>query len=231
MPTAPRETRARFVAMLLADARLPAGGSAHSSGLEGAVQAGLELADVPRYLEARLRSVATIDASGAVLAHRIASSWDESGEPRLRRLDRSLAARTPSAVMRASGRQLGRGLARVGLGLAPRHPAVRALGALSLVRPIALGVVAAALGLDEAGTALVVCYDEAQTIAAAALKLLPGDPVANAAWVLAAEEVANGVVAQALLSSGPESLPAPGAPDTEFWAGIHSQERRRLFVS
>jgi urease accessory protein len=225
------DARARLAAMLLADARLPSGGSAHSAGLEAAVNSGLTIDDVPCYLEARLRSVATVDACGAVLAHRIAADWDVAGELGLRRLDRSLAARTPSAPIRAAARQLGRGLARVGARLAPEHPAVMALGSLLPLRAVAIGVVAAALGLGERGAAFIVCYDEAQTIASAALKLLPADPVVNARWVLATADIADRIVEGAVAVVGLADLPAPAAPEIETWTEIHSHERRRLFVS
>jgi urease accessory protein len=209
----------------------PSGGSAHSAGLEAAVHAGLTITDVPRYLEARLRSVATIDACGAVLAHRITADWGVAGELGLRRLDRSLAARTPSAPMRTAARQLGRGLARVGARLAPEHPAVLALGLTEPLRAVAVGVIAAALGLDERGAAFVVCYDEAQTIASAALKLLPADPAVNAQWVLATADLADRIVDMAAAVVDLDDLPAPGAPGLEAWTEIHSHERRRLFVS
>jgi urease accessory protein len=225
------ESRARFVAMLLADARLPAGGSAHSAGLEAAVQAGLELGDVPRYIEARLRSLTRLDAGAAVLAHRIATDWDATGEARLRRLDRSIGARTPSAALRAAARLLGRGLARVGATLAPDSAAVAALAENAPFRAVAMGVVSAALDLDERGAVLAICYDEAQSVASAALKLLPADPSVTMGWVLASRHCVDEILTEALSVAAPSGLPAPGAPQIESWTEIHSHERRRLFVS
>ena len=50
-------------------------------------------------------------------------------------------------------------------------------------RPIALGVVAAAAGVSDEDTALLALYDDAATVASAALKLLPLDPAVTARWL------------------------------------------------
>ena len=54
------------VAMLLADARLPSGGHAHSAGLEPALFGGLNIADVPAALGARARTTSLVEAGTAV---------------------------------------------------------------------------------------------------------------------------------------------------------------------
>ena len=60
------------VAMLLADARLPSGGHAHSAGLEPALLGGLAAADVPAALTARARTTSLVEAGTAVVARHLA---------------------------------------------------------------------------------------------------------------------------------------------------------------
>ena len=223
------------LSLLLADSRLPSGAYAHSAGFEAAVQAGATLADVPGYLRARLATVASTDAAAAVLAARIAADAGIPGAhaaTAFAELSRAVAARTPSAPMRAASRLLGRGLLRLGLRLAP-HSA--ALGVLAQTRepfrPIVLGALVSALGGDPADAATVVCYEEAQSVASAALKLLPTDPFASAAWIVDLAPEIDAVVARALAVTGPGDLPALGAPRIEMWTQRHATERRRLFVS
>lgn len=220
---------ASVVTLLLADSRLPSGAYAHSAGFEAAVQAGATLDDVPGYLRARLASVASTDAAAAVLAARAAEAADG---PAFDALSRAIAARTPSAPMRSASRLLGRGLLRLGLRLAP-HSA--ALGLIAQTRepfrPIVLGALVHALGGTPADAATVVCYEEAQSVASAALKLLPTDPFASAEWIVALRPEIDAVVDRALAVAAPRDLPALGAPRIEMWTQRHATERRRLFAS
>ena len=50
-------------------------------------------------------------------------------------------------------------------------------------RPVALGVVGAAAGLSDLEVAMVALYDDAATVACAALKLLGLDPAQTARWL------------------------------------------------
>lgn len=242
-----REHPLSAIALLLADSRLPSGAYAHSAGFEAAVQAGATLADVPGYLRARLATVASTDAAAAVLAARIAAGAEavagaEAGAEAhadiadagaaFAELSRAIAARTPSAPMRAASRLLGRGLLRLGLRLAPHSTA---LGILARTRepfrPVVLGALVSALGGQPADAATVVCYEEAQSVASAALKLLPTDPFSSAEWIVDLQPAIDAVVDRALTVTGPGDLPALGAPRIEMWTQRHATERRRLFVS
>ena len=214
--------------MLLADARLPTGGYAHSAGLEPALAAGLDKAAVPEYLRARLRSVALVDAAAAVLALRAARAQ----RVRLDEVHDALLARTPTEPMRAASALLGRGLARLAARMWPDHPSVAALDAIGPPqRPVALGVVAAAMGLDESRVARTCLYEDAQTVAAAALKLLPVDPVDTARWVWESAAVIDESVVVATAVTGPADLPAVAAPLAEQWALQHANRSRRIFVA
>ncbi|HIV59246.1 MAG TPA: hypothetical protein H9902_14945 [Candidatus Stackebrandtia faecavium] len=216
-------------ALLLGDARLPTGGHAHSSGLEPALAAGMGAEDIPNYMESRLRTVGLVEAAAAVCARRCAVD-DPS---RLRDVQDALAARTPSAPLRHASGMLGRGLARLATRLWPQHPAVPELNAFAdaPLRPIALGVVAAAMALDDTRTARSCLYDDAQTVAAAALKLLPVDPADTVAWLLDVSPVIEEVAGEALGCAEISTLPAHTAPLVEQWSLDHDATTRRIFVA
>ncbi|MFJ6443242.1 urease accessory protein UreF [Streptomyces sp. NPDC091649] len=173
----------RLAAFLLADGRLPVGAHTYSAGLEPAVAAGLTRAGIPALLRARLHTTAVTEAAAAVLALRAALSDPVDYAP----VQRALAARTPTAPLREASTALGRGVHRLSRRLAPDHPAVTALTRLPQrpLRPVALGALGAVLEVGEEALAHGVVYDELQTIAAAALKLLPGDPLDSVAWTVA----------------------------------------------
>ncbi|MDP2711254.1 MAG: urease accessory UreF family protein, partial [Solirubrobacteraceae bacterium] len=99
------------VALLLADSRFPAGGYAHSLGLEQAVGDGLAVDGVPAFVGARLRLVARADAGLSVAARRVASA-DADTDATLAQLDGEHAARCPSPVLREAARRLGSHLLR-----------------------------------------------------------------------------------------------------------------------
>ncbi len=211
-------------ALLLGDGRLPTGGYAHSGGLEPALAAGLEVGDVPAYMHARLRSVGLVDASAAALALRSDGVLE---------IQTALLARMPSEPLRTASAALGRGLARLARRLWPEHPAVLALEALpsAPLRPVALGTVGAVLGIEEQQIARISLYDDAQTVAAAALKLLPIDPADATRWVLECAPIIEESVRRAVATGGYQQLPALTAPLIEQWSLEHSARTRRIFVA
>jgi urease accessory protein len=210
--------------LLLADSRFPSGSYAHSLGLEQAVNDGLR--DVPAFIRARQRHVAAAEAAFAVAARRAAAS------PRdLARLDREWAARTPAPALRDAGRRLGSQLLRAAAVAFPAAANLAAYRAASRLtpRPIALGVVAADLGVSAADTALLALYDDAATVASAALKLLPLDPAHAARWLA---ELAPDLTRAAHAIAGDDGpLPSPAAVAIEISAPIHLEQRERLFAS
>lgn len=217
-------------AMLLADARLPTGSHAHSAGLEPALEAGLDPADVPEYIGARLRTIGVVEAGAAVLTLRLARA-DPDAVPTVQQ---ALAARMPAAPTRHASELLGRGLHRLAGRLWPDHPSVGALDNLPgpPLRPVALGVVAAAIGLREDQVARASLYDDVQTITAAALKLLPVDPTDATGWLLAtAATLEEEVTRAADVADDPAELPALTAPLVEQYALDHAERTRRIFVA
>jgi urease accessory protein len=224
------------VAMLLADSRLPVGGSINSAGLEPALAAGLPAAQVREYMLARAATVSVVEAGTAVVTlAQLAGAQDPAGRPGLRErlleVEAEWAARAPSRAVREVSRFLGRGYLRLALSLWPAHPAPSACAAAGspLSRPVVLGALAAAAGLDAESLVRLVVYDDAQAVASALLKLDPMDPVVPVSWVLdACAAVEPHVAALALLTS-PEAIPALGAPEIEIWAEAHSRTTQRLF--
>ncbi|WP_280305231.1 urease accessory protein UreF [Nocardia neocaledoniensis] len=218
-----------LVGLLLADGRLPTGGHAHSAGLEPALRAGLAPELIPRYLEARLHTVGRVEAATAVLARRVAAG---SSAVTLDEIEIAYAARTSSAALRAASAQLGRGIARLAGRLWPDDPAIHTLTELRApCRPVAFGVVAAVAGLDARQTARTVLYDDLQTAACAAPKLLPVDPVEPVRWVLDLAATVDRLAGLDLAVTDPADLPARTAPLIEQWSLEHANRQRRIFYA
>ncbi len=217
--------------MLLADGRLPTGGHAHSSGgLEPALAGGLLQSQVPDFIRGRLETVGLVEAAATVVTRRWAVSEGSAGE--LEDISRELLARTPSAPLREASIQLGRGLARLASRLWPQHPAVQMLMALPghPMRPLALGVFTAVSGMDDLQAARSCLYDDAQTVASAALKLLPVDPAEPVEWLLrAAPPTIETVAAAAVAVEGVADIPATTGPLVEQWSLEHHARSRRIF--
>jgi len=203
-----------LAAMVLADGRLPVGGHTQSSGLEPALLGGLAEGDAPALLRTRLRTVVRVEAGTAVVARHHVLAGLPLGD-----VQAAWAARTPSEVSRAASVAVGRGQRRLALRLWPGSAAGSALEELPApARPVAVGAMAAAAGLDPAGTARLVAYDDAQTLSADAT-----------IWLLdAAPDLEEAVAAVAHLTE-PRAIPAPAAPLLEQWQHHHPTHPRRLF--
>ncbi|RIJ70787.1 urease accessory protein UreF [Nakamurella silvestris] len=224
--------------MLLADARLPTGAHTQSAGLEPALNAGMPITDVPRYIRTRLRTVARVEAGTAVVTRHLCLSAGPSGGPAdlaamLAEVQRAWAARTISPALRETAVLLGRGYLRLAGRLWPESVPVRALTDAgrggSPCRAVVLGAVAAETGLSGAQLARLIGYDEAQTIAAAALKLAALDPVSASQWVLGVLGEVDTLVAATADLTAIDEIPATGAPLVEEWAQIHTTAAMRLF--
>ena len=217
--------------MLLADSRFPAGGYAHSLGLEQAVGDGLGAGGVPAFMDARLRLVARADAALSAAALRCAAHPADADA--LAVLDAEHAARCPSPILRDIARRLGSQLLR-SAAIAWPSPTIDAYRACSrsTPRPIALGVVGAAAGLSARQVATIALYDDAATVASAALKLLGLDPADAARWVA---ELAPEIDAAARAISADArpvaQLPPPAAAGLELAAGVHARREERFFAS
>ncbi|WFE19905.1 urease accessory UreF family protein [Solwaraspora sp. WMMD937] len=217
--------------LVLADGRLPAGGHAHSSGLEAAVVAGRvgDLAGVAAYLTGRLTTGGRTAAAFAAAAAATAATADGAGPGRLDALDDGIDARTPSPALRRASRAQGRALLRAGRGIW----ALPAGGPRDRHQPVALGVVAAAAGLGPAEAALAAAYTTVTGPASAAVRLLGLDPYAVHGLLarLAPDIDAVAAGAAALADRPVDDLPAGSAPIPEVDAEHHATWEVRLFAS
>ncbi|WP_404430905.1 urease accessory protein [Microbacterium lacus] len=217
---------AHTIALLLADARLPSGGYAFSSGLEPALQGGLTPGEVGAFLRARARTTTMVDAATAVVA-RAAGIRGDAYSP----VERAWAARTPSRAARRSSRELGRGLQRLATNLWPASPPiVRLIPTVDgWSRPVVLGAVAAHAGLDAESLVRLAVYDDMACAVAALLKLEPGDPIDGVRLVIDACASVDTFTTQLAALASPEAIPAASAPQSELWAETHALTNRRLF--
>jgi urease accessory protein len=216
--------------LLLADARFPAGSYAHSLGLEQAVSDGLDGVGVAAFIEARLRLVGRADAALGVAARRAAATGDDGA---LAGLDDEHAARCPSPVLRETARRLGAQLLRSAATAWPSATIDRYRAASrSTPRPIALGVVAATAGLNDRDIATVALYDDAATVASAALKLLALDPAQTTRWLADLAATIEAAAREIASDDRPVAhQPPPAAIGLELAATRHARRTERFFVS
>ena len=225
--------------LLLADARFPAGGHAHSGGVEPAVTAGLVtgLSSLEAFLLGRLRTAGLLAAGLSAAACGLASvaCGLAAGPPSVEAwavLDAEADARTPSPAQREASRRQGRALLRAARVAWPDAPWLEEIG-----RPphhsVILGASAAAAGCSPLDAARIAAYQAVTGPASAAVRLLALDPL-QAAAVLArlTGEVDKVATRAAASASGPlEDLPSPSAPALDLLAQDHVRAEVRLFES
>jgi len=210
--------------MFLADARLPVAGHTLSNGLEPAVASGFAAARVPAYLAARIASVTRVEAATAVVAlHRMRLGLKVDD------VETAWAARTPSAAMRRTSRLQARALLRLIRSLWPHAPGLTVVEHRGASRAVVLAAAADACGLPAVSLGRLVGYDDVQTVAAAALKLLPLDPMVVSSWVHAALPAIDEMASAVATLTDPADIPVAGAPQIEAWAEAHAVTTRRLF--
>jgi urease accessory protein len=219
----------QLVLAMLADARLPTGSHAHSAGLEPAILGGLSdqgrrPGEIPAYAASRLRTVTATEAGAAVVARHF---WLDGRS--LTAVGDAWAARTPSGAARAAACQLGRGYLRLAHGLWPEEMGTAFARGSAPARPLVLGVIGAVTGLSARQVAQLVGYDDVQTIASAALKLVPLDPVVASRWVLRLHPAIDAMADEVADMTDPHQIPASGAPMVDAHAESHATSTRRLF--
>ncbi|MDQ1627019.1 MAG: urease accessory protein [Actinomycetota bacterium] len=224
--------------LLLADSRLPAGGHAHSGGVEQAVSAGRvgDIVTLERFLRGRLATAGAQAATVAAFACLEVTDRGASGPAGglWSDLDTEVSARMPSPAQRAVSRAQGRALLRVVAAAWP-SPVVHRVGA----RPhhaVALGVAVALAGGTARDAALVAATGAVGGPASAALRLLGTDPVELTALLarLAPEldRCAARSGADAVAAAGdPARLPAPNGPLLDVLAERHASAEGKLFAS
>jgi urease accessory protein len=174
--------------LLLADSRLPAGGHAHSGGMEAATVAGLVDGDhgLEGFLRGRLATAGLAAAGLAAAACGHAAEVDAGAPACWATLDAEAAARTPSPAQRTAARMQGRALLRAARAAWP-HPVLDSLadggsqpaarGPATPFHPIVLGACAWIAGGTPGDAALIAATTAMTSPASAAVRLLGLDPL------------------------------------------------------
>jgi urease accessory protein len=220
----------RAALLLLADGRFPAGGHAHSAGVESACANGAvrDVDSLAAFVVGRLHTAGRVDAVFATAAAR--------GDHALDLLDAALDARIASPRLREVSRALGRQALRAGERIWP-HDRLRELRVRSPKvgphQPIAYGVLAAAAGLEADDAALIVLHGLATCCATAAVRLLGLDPYAVHAMLASLGADIDALAAAAVVDSDDriDRLPAFSSPLVEILAEDHANWEVRLFAS
>jgi urease accessory protein len=220
--------------LLLADGRLPAGGHAHSSGLEAQVSAGRvrDAADLGGFLRGKLATSGLVAAAFAAAACHRPAEWAD--------LDDGLDARTPSPALRKAARAQGRALLRAGRAMWP-PPADGGAPSRSPLpppgrdphQPVALGLLAAAAGLTPQEAAVAAAHGTVTGPASAAVRLLGLDPYEVHGLLARLAPECDRIAARAAdrCAEPVDLLPADGTPLLDVGAELHATWEVRLFAS
>ncbi|MEY2443485.1 MAG: urease accessory protein [Ilumatobacteraceae bacterium] len=216
--------------MLLADSRFPTGAHAHSGGIEAGHARGdvRSVADLESFLDGRLQTTATVEAAFAAAAC-------QPGAP-LAELDHELEVRTPSPRLREVSRTLGRQLLRPAERAWPsdRYTALRNVHPDGPMQSIALGVVAAAAGLEGRDAALCSLHHLVGSVTTAAVRLMGLDPFdvqALAARLAPRLDQLAAAADDLATTSTAADLPAHNSMLADILAEHHATWEVRLFAS
>jgi urease accessory protein len=222
-----------YLALLLADGRLPTGAHTQSAGVEPALAHGMRLHQVPDYLVVRLETVTEVEAATAVVARRRWLNGPVGRSEAMLEVDLAWRVRTVSDALRDASDQLGRSYLRTAgavwdlSALQQTGPATTGPGVWC--RAVVVGAAAAEAGLSAPETARLVGFEDVQTVIAAALKLEPFDPAVAVGWSVAAAGEVEQLVGRVSALTGVDQIPAHGAPLIEEWGQRHRTVQRRLF--
>lgn len=230
-------------ALLLADARFPAGGHAHSGGLEPAATDGTvtDIRTLELFLRGRLRTAGLMTAAiaAAACARAVSDPWPEPGP--WPGLDAEADARIPSPAQRDASRRQGRALLRAARRAWPdwsRWPprGTAQPGAAQTAaphHPVVIGAATAAAGGTPEDAAANAAYQSIAGSSSAAVRLLALDPMAAAAVLARLAPEADEVAEHAAWHAhGPlADLPFPSAPALDLLAEAHVTAEVRLFES
>lgn len=222
----------RAALLLLADGRFPAGGYAHSGGIEAAVAHGSvhDTGSLEAFCRGRLHT------TGLTVAG-LAAAATAGHDPLL--LDDAADARTPSPALRAVSRKLGRQMMRAARATFPsaelEHLAdERPQGAH---QPVVLGLTARTAGLAPVDAAHAAAYESVSGPATAAVRLMSLDPL-DASRLLARLGTETDNVASAAADAagrvereGIDALPSASSPLLDITGEQHAAWTVRLFSS
>jgi urease accessory protein len=228
--------------LLLADARFPAGGHAHSGGIEEAIERSV-VVDVPSlgaFLAGRLATSGLVSAAAAAaVCERCEDHVAARRGPALgqlwRDVDAELDARYPSPAWRTASRTQGgqflRGALTV-LGGAILE-SLRQHACTPPHHAVAVGATAATASLHPHEAAIAAAYLSVAGPASAAIRLIGLDPfeVTRAVAGLTVEIDEIGVTAAQRARLPLDELPAAAEPVSDLLAEAHLQRKERLFAS
>jgi urease accessory protein len=215
--------------LLLADGRFPAGGHAHSGGVEAACAIGgiTDVASLHSFVRGRLHTAGLVDASLAAAAADRQHPWTA--------LDHACDVRIVSPRLREASRSLGRQALRAGLRVWP-HPSLLELRdavPAGAHQPIVLGAIAGAAGLSRSDAALCALHHLSTGAATAAVRLLGLDPFDVHAMLASLARECAGIAEAAVRGSYGtlDALPASSGPLVDVLADDHATWEVRLFAS
>jgi urease accessory protein len=201
--------------LLLLDSRAPAGGHAHSGGMEAGITAGWvrDTDDLEQFCRGRLATSGRVAAAFAAAACRSTAGWDV--------LDAEYDARLPSEALREASRAQGRGLRRLVLAMLSDAPPAGH-------HPLVLGATVALAGGDGELAARAAALNAVTAPASAAVRLLGLDPLAVQAMLGRLGPLVDECAARAATDV---ELPSDSAPAADLLADVHRTEEVRLFAS
>ncbi|MEV5431973.1 urease accessory UreF family protein [Streptomyces sp. NPDC052701] len=222
----------RAALLVLADGRFPAGGHAHSGGVEAAIASrGVhDAASLEAFCRGRLH---TAGLTAAGLAAAAATGHDATV------LDEAADARTPVPALRHVSRRLGRQLLRAARATWP-SPELDRLARLKphgAHQPVVLGVTARSAGLTSFDAAQCAAYESVGGPATAAVRLLGLDPFEATALLARLADELDGAARSAadaadrVADEGVSVLPAASSPLLDITGEQHAAWNVRLFAS
>jgi urease accessory protein len=217
------------------DGLFPAGGYAHSFGLETYVQSGAvsDAAGVKLFIRAYIEnSAAPTDAVAAISAARFAAAGDLAA---CIELDAALEAMKCAAELRDASRQMGRQTLRIAAALndnaiIAEFSAAVASGRTPGHHAVAFGLIASAQNWDAQATASALLYAASAQLVGAALRLMPLGQLAGQHILANLRPVIARLATEAAAHGAPDDIWS-FVPAIEIAAMQHAQLSARLFRS
>lgn len=218
--------------LLLGDGRFPAGGHAHSAGVEAAIadRRVIDEASLETFVAARLSTVGLTEAAIAA-----ATSTGRLDADALRAVDAEAEARILVPALRLSSRRLGRQLVRAAGRCWPAAVFVTVAEACpeGPHQSVAIGCAGSVIGASPHEIAALTLHHAATTPAQAGVRLLGLDPVGVAAIVARLAPLASTLASQAVAAANGSlgALPAYSSPIVDIAATAHAAWETRHFAT